>query len=188
MGVKGPLVVAVEGVDRCGKTTLLKNMMVIEPFKFWPMFKLQVPPAVLSGIDTVVGGQTIEAYARAFNDALVTMRKTISFLTDRSFVSSIIYSTLFGRPIDWQYVTHLATELAPIIIYVRPPLDVVVERMRTVGDDYVKEAHVRQAYALYEDWYKKPRYGREQKAAIDPTAFSTPEAAAQVVAEWIKAV
>lgn len=152
------MIIAFEGPDKAGKTTLMTEFRQWEPYSRWPLFKMDVPQSVLADAD----GDRLERLSKAWFEGLQGFKRTVSFLLDRCYVTSYVYSRVFRRKFDLSYLTDVARILDPIVVYVRTPVDVLLERYRREGDRLLHdEARLLAVAAEYETWaYRNPFLNR----------------------------
>lgn len=125
------IVVAVEGPDLAGKTTFIDRLRETPQMQTWPVFKPNYPSAVL--VDT--HGTEIERISRAWGEGQVAMKQAgLSFILDRCYVSSYVYSLVLKRTYDLEYVKDLADRLNPWIVYLSTPADLLLQRWEYRGD------------------------------------------------------
>lgn len=114
---------------------------------------MRIPDAVLH--DKARG--EIERMSLAFYKGLVPMKKSMSFLMDRCYVSDLVYNEAFGRhttKAEMEQLRIIAKELRPVIVYVRTHHAVILERLRARGDRHIKtEADADAVWAAYEHWF-----------------------------------
>src|SRR5207302_10799628 len=123
-------VLAFEGPDLAGKSSLISRLRDREPWSLWPMLRMDVPPALLR--DPL--HREWEVLSRAWNLGLVGFKRHMSFLLDRCYVSSLVYSRVYGRKADLSYIEKVEEELQPTIVYVHTPIEVLLRRFEAEGD------------------------------------------------------
>lgn len=141
-------VIAFEGPDLTGKSSLLAALRKRMPYSMWPLFKIELTNDMLGDQDR------LDTAVRAFYEGLVVAARTVPFLMDRCYVSSWVYGTEAGRTnVDVSWIRSTARRLDPIIVYVKTPTAVLIDRLKWRGDDYVttRERLVR-IDEIYRDW------------------------------------
>lgn len=115
MKKKYPIII-IEGVDGSGKTTtcnLLSKELNL------PVIKLKNVPKYFT--------TNIEEVSRVFNET-VEQFKSFSFILDRGLVSSIIYSRVYGRKDNLDYIFSLFGEIKPKIFILTADEKTLFER------------------------------------------------------------
>jgi len=106
-----PLHLIIDGPDRVGKTTVIK--LLARDLKL-PVIKMKDMPKYFKG--------NPEEASEIFNKTLAQFRDT-SFICDRGFPSSMVYSWVFDRHYDLKYLTKVEKALQPkvVILYRNKP-------------------------------------------------------------------
>lgn len=99
-----PLHIIIDGADKLGKTTVV-NML---------SRKLNLPIIKMPNSKEYIKKGTIEEMSRLFNETIVQFAE-FSFIMDRGFTSSIVYSKLEDRKIDLGYLRNIENILKPKI-------------------------------------------------------------------------
>lgn len=141
--MKKPIKIIVEGVDGCGKTTIA--LLLSKKFKI-PIIKM---PNMKQYFEE---GNT-EAYSRLFNETIVQFKDS-SFILDRGFPSSLVYSQVYNRPVDISYIDKLEKDLGakvviltalPEVFLKRKPFDDIIssEKRIEINEEYLNVAEER---------------------------------------------
>lgn len=72
---------------------------------------------------------------------------------DRSFLSMLCYARLYGRD-DTEYRRQLTAELCDannVLVVLLPPLEVILQRYRSRGDDMQSEETLKKLYAIFDE-------------------------------------
>lgn len=141
-------VVAFEGPDLCGKTTLLSKIREREPYCWWPQFTMTVSKRMLWQ-----GGDALSSAVKEFNAGLVFMSSKTSMLLDRCYLTHYVYRKAFSQPYDAMWLRDVASVLRPVIVYVKTPWDVVEARYHERGDSNWDIEDVFAVYQEYERWF-----------------------------------
>lgn len=99
-----PLHLVIDGADKVGKTTVCK---LLSKKLGIPVIKMQDMPKFF--------GDNPELASEIFNKT-ITQFKDTSFILDRGFPSSIVYSTLFSRKYPLDYLNKIIDELNPRVV------------------------------------------------------------------------
>jgi thymidylate kinase len=138
----------VEGCDKSGKTTLIKNlekMFPIEYVKFDRRPKDSSPQEqqrIRDGYETTIAIYSMPQY----HNKLIVL--------DRFYPSEVVYC--FKRNYDvfdneWFYKTLEAKikQLPHVLIYLDTPANVIYDRLKVTEDDYIKENEISIIIARY---------------------------------------
>jgi thymidylate kinase len=174
-------VVAFEGPDRAGKTTLLGELRRIKPYDRWPLFRYEVTSALIE--DTQSG--EVDSIDLAWHENLIRLQKQMSFLLDRSFPSGYVYSKIMGRPHDAMRMDMLVQKLAPVVVYVCTPLHEVIQRFNRVGDNMHSRIRLVAVHAEYERFFEA--YPFPNKVIVADGAANDLPAEARRIAEELSA-
>lgn len=143
-------VIALEGPDLTGKTTLLGALQKRLPYAMWPVLSIHYTKKIL----LEPGGATINRAMEAFYSSVATMSKTMPALLDRCYVSDYVYGRVFGREVDLDSIKWVARQLRPRIVYLYTPVEVLLERLKWRGDDFVSAKTLTGVYEGYQAWYQ----------------------------------
>ena len=132
--MKKPLHLIIVGPDKIGKTTVCE--LLSKKLKI-PVIKMQDMPKHFS---------EPELPSEVFNKALVQF-KDFSFICDRGYPSSIVYSRHFSRDYNLSYIKDIEKQLDPIIVVLvgqtRGDDDLVTkEDQRLLMNHYILEASI----------------------------------------------
>jgi len=141
------VIIAVEGPDLAGKTTLLEAIRTMPTFRLWPVLRLNISRHALTD------GAILEEQSRAWNEALVTFSKHASAILDRCYVTSYCYSKLFGRTADLTYLSRISKELRPVVLYCSPSPETLLKRLEERGDSMMDRYRLVALKAIYDRWY-----------------------------------
>ena len=134
------MILLIDGPDGTGKTTVCQ--MLSET--------LDIPVVKMPNMKEYFDAGSTEEYSKFFNDILVQF-KGCSFIMDRGFTSSLVYSKIYQRPFDLSYIEQHEKDLGADVFILtvnneemfrrRPSDEVIVNEMRTeVRDEYEKLA------------------------------------------------
>lgn len=141
--------VAFEGPDLTGKTTLLDALQKRMPYAMWPLLSVHSSKVALRE----PGGVAVNAAGWAFYSSIAVMARTMSVLLDRCYVTNYVYGRVFGREVDGGAFLCVAASLQPVVVYVYTPLELLLERLKWRGDDFVDAELLKKVYDGYETWY-----------------------------------
>lgn len=137
---KKPLHVLIDGTDKVGKTTVCELLRLSTGL---PLIKMKDMPIHFK--------KDPEGASEIFNKTIQQFHK-YSFICDRGFPSSIVYSKIYNREHDFSYLDELQKVLDPIVIilvsYADRGKDEIVEESKRLT---VQEEYIRQAKTT--DWY-----------------------------------
>lgn len=140
------MLVLVEGVDKCGKTTLLSDLH--EHLPGVRTFKNMIKPEDKS-LHTIgrITGIYQGVYQVFENDELVLM--------DRSHITELVYSPRRGYSsrdhFNWRL---LEDQLNACVIYMSAPIDVVSQRFKEDNETYVDVAEIDSLVSGYEEYLR----------------------------------
>lgn len=100
-----PIHIIIDGSDNLGKTTILRMLSK----------EMELPVIKMPNMQTYIENNNAEAFSKLFNETIVQF-KQFSFLLDRGFTSSQVYSELFGREFDLGYLKDTEKILDPKIV------------------------------------------------------------------------
>ena len=153
-GIK-PLVILVDGIDCSGKSTLVESLgkkfpgIVIKP-NYRPKDKS----------DKEISKYKRHAYA--VMEFINQNRKDLFIILDRFYSSELVYSKVKRKydAFDDMSYTRIERSLASLphlYIYCAPSKEVIIERLKTRGDDYINEKDVDKLYQRYEYFYENTK-------------------------------
>lgn len=134
-----------EGVDKAGKTTLLKELKRITHFQL-----MTVRRPAENGWEAVnewrqgkKDAETIIEYARKTRDKL-------DFLLDRFSYSELVYARIFDRPCDFGFYETLLKNNRDVLklVLVQEPMDIIWDRWRKAGLPPEKATEIVAGYEL----------------------------------------
>lgn len=105
--MKHPIHIIIDGADRTGKSTVCKILEM----------GLQIPLIKMPNMKEYIEKGLSEEFSRLFNETIVQF-KDYSFIMDRGFTSSLVYSKVFKRTFDLSYIKKIEEELKPKIFIV----------------------------------------------------------------------
>lgn len=128
--MKKPLHVIIEGGDCTGKTPLCEMLSN----------RLKIHVISMQSQLSKYGNVDIERVSRVFNYNLVLFRH-FSFILDRGYPSSWVYSKIYGRTEDLSYLDEIERELNPqVFVLICSDLEMLKKRKDEIipEDDYEK--------------------------------------------------
>ena len=147
--------VAFEGADLTGKTSLIDALQKRMPYSMWPLLSLSLSKEILHD----KSGKSITEIETAYYKAVAGMTRTMSVLMDRCYVTNYVYGSVFGRDVDLDAIREVEAALRPVIVYVYTPLEVLQERLKRRGDDFVDRASLVKIFEGYLNWYYANPFG-----------------------------
>lgn len=133
------MIIFIEGPDGAGKTELVKKL---QDEGYGPIVRLPKSQEFFKK-------GNIEEASWIFNNTLAQLTNKNSFIVDRGYFSSLVYSKVYKRKTDLSYIWNIHKKLKPIVIFLdakdsilfkRRPVDAVIkskERLK-VNDEYRK--------------------------------------------------
>ena len=103
--INKPLHLLIDGADKLGKTT------VIEILKR----QLNLPVIKMPNMKEYIENNNAEEFSKLFNETIVQFAE-YSFIMDRGFTSSIVYSAVFDRDFKLGYISNIEQILDPNVI------------------------------------------------------------------------
>lgn len=97
-----PIHLLLDGSDRLGKTTVVNLLSRMT----------QLPIIKMPNMSAYIKGDNPEEFSKLFNEVIVQFAET-SFILDRGFTSSLVYSKVFNRPFDLSYINNIEQILKP---------------------------------------------------------------------------
>lgn len=111
--LKRPLHLLIDGADKVGKSTVIKLLSR----------ELNLPIIKMPNMKEYLEKGTPEEFSKLFNETIVQFAE-FSFIMDRGFTSSRVYSTVFKRKVDLKYIDLIEQVLDPqIFILLGPQLE-----------------------------------------------------------------
>lgn len=148
-----PIVILVEGVDCSGKSTLVEALS-----KKYPgiLLKLNYRPKDKSEQETLIYKRHVYSMMSFINDN----RKDKSIILDRFYSSELVYSKVKRKYDAFKDSTYFKIDkslscLPNLYIYCSPGNDVIIERLKQRGDDYIDEKDVQALSDRYDLFYEK---------------------------------
>ena len=135
-----PLHIMIEGPDGAGKSTIAEHLSV----------KLGLPIRVMY-TNKHIFETCIEECSEIFNRMLADLKDT-SFILPRGFISSLVYSKVYKRNYDLNYIEHVAKLLTPVVIYLQVDKDVIRKRK----EDQFTNDKIFDIIDAYEDFFSNP--------------------------------
>lgn len=135
--------ILIDGVDGCGKTTIAELLSK----------KLKIPIIKMPNMKEYFGKGTTEEFSKLFNETIVQF-KQYGFIMDRGFTSSLVYSQVYGRPVDISYIDKLEKDLdakvviltaLPEVFLKRKPFDEIITSQKRIeiNEEYLNVAQER---------------------------------------------
>ena len=134
-----PLHLILDGSDCLGKTTVLELLST----------HLKTPIIKMPNMQAYIEKGDAESYSQLFNETIIQF-KQYSFLLDRGFTSSEVYSKLFGRKYDLGYLKNIKEDLNPTVV-------ILTGRHRNPMNQKIS----------YHSFIKDKIFTEEQKAKVD---------------------
>ena len=100
-----PLHLLIDGRDKVGKSTVCHLLSR----------KLDLPIIKMPNMKEYFHKATAEEFSKLFNETIVQFSES-SFILDRGFPSSMVYSKVFARDFDLDYIRTIQDKLKPIVI------------------------------------------------------------------------
>lgn len=105
--LKKPLHIIIDGADGTGKSTICQ--LLSRKFDI-PIIKMPVP-------QEKVRTEEIEPLSEMFNKTLVQFHES-SFILDRGYTSSLVYSKIFDRKYNLNYIENIEKILKPMVFII----------------------------------------------------------------------
>lgn len=134
--------IIIDGSDNLGKTTVLKQLSE----------ELKLPIIKMPNMSEYIKNENAEEFSKLFNETIVQFAEH-SFLMDRGFTSSLVYSKVFRRSFDLSYITKIEKILKPKVFI-------------------LTGRNIQGGRVSYVSFQKDPIYKEDQKKRID-SAFCT---------------
>lgn len=160
------ILIILEGVDCSGKSTLAKD---IEKVTNASIYKFSRTPKD----DTELTFEKLKTHYSTFIET-ISQTKSYYHIADRLHLSQMVYSIKRGKDmIDdlWfqQFEREFIMPLQHILVLCSPPQNVVEERMKLRGDDYIKIQEIPILMQRYKEAFEKSML---DKIAIDTSKNS----------------
>lgn len=120
------MIVLIDGPDGTGKTTVAKRISET----------LEIPYVKMPNMVEYFNKNSAEEFSKLFNETIVQFADC-SFVLDRGFTSSLVYSHVYKRDFDLSYIDKIHKELNPLVIILTATQEKIMER-RPI-DDIIKE-------------------------------------------------
>jgi thymidylate kinase len=116
------------GNDRSGKTSIARY---IAKKLNWPIIKINTGQYVREGVP--IGSNELERLMKVFNET-VWQFKDSNFILDRGFISTLVYSKVYERTYDTNYILDLMeTECDNLlVVHVYTPPELILKKL---GED-----------------------------------------------------
>lgn len=152
-------IIILEGIDGSGKSTLARRLLAASPIEAFIEHRGPIK------------GSVKEEYV----DPLLNVRDDQLLITDRWHVGEMIYGPIYRgvslvRPVVSEIET-LLDDLHAVRIIMSPGLDVVLDRLRERGEDYLQPEHVEPVYRFYESYARVFDYNVIESVPDDQTVF-----------------
>lgn len=134
-----PLHLIIDGSDNLGKTTALQLLSE----------HLKLPIIKMPNMQTYIKKGDVEKYSQLFSETIIQF-KQYPFLMDRGFTSSLVYSKIFGRDYNFEYLYGIEEELNPLVV-------IFTGRHKNPMNEEV----------TYKSFCKDKIFNEEQKAQVD---------------------
>lgn len=154
---KKPITFIVEGTDCAGKSYLIESLSKEHPAI---IIKNTVRP--MSGMPDQIQEYRRQIYA--ILGFISTHHKEKSFILDRSFMSELAYS--FKRNYDafndptYKHLEKLLASLPHLYIYCNPGHDIILERLRSRGDDFMVEEDIERLIERYNRFFRETKLNK----------------------------
>jgi len=139
----------IDGSDNLGKTTVINLLSR----------KLDLPIIKMTNMKEYIEEGDAEKYSRLYNETVVQFSE-FSFIMDRGFTSSLVYSEVFSRKDDLSYIENIEQKLKPTIF-------ILTGRNRPGAIHY--------SYLGYTSFSSDPIYNTESKNKIDEAFWKLAE-------------
>lgn len=100
-----PLHLLIDGSDNLGKTTVVNLLSR----------KLDLPIIKMPNTAEYIEKGNVEEFSKFYNETIVQFAE-FSFIMDRGFPSSLVYSKVFHRENNLEYLGNIEQKLNPIIV------------------------------------------------------------------------
>lgn len=144
------MLILFEGLDKSGKSTLIKNFQDISKL---PVFKNDIKPTPAAFDRGMVNG----IYYGAYKAADLSLGDTIF---DRSHITELTYANVKrgywpeeGFWLDWEEKNQHKV----FTVYVDTPTELLIERFEKDKEEYVKVEEIEAIKKAYEEYFKKSK-------------------------------
>ena len=134
--------IIVEGADGIGKSTLSKKLST----------KLKLPLLRMVKAKKAFTSDTIEDLSIVFNHTLLQLKDT-NYVVDRGPISSIIFSKVYERTDDLEYIYSICEKINPLAIYLTSTDRQQMFNQRK-KDRLIDTAHRKKIYKEYANFFK----------------------------------
>ena len=141
--------IAFEGPDLTGKTSLIDALQKRMPYAMWPTLSIHSSTIALRQSS----GQAIDTAGAAFYSSIASMARTLPVLLDRCYVTNYVYGSIFGRATNIKILNEVAQVLSPTIVYVFTSLEILLERLKWHGDEFVDRKVLVNIFEMYTHWF-----------------------------------
>lgn len=123
-----PIHILIDGSDNLGKTTVIQLLSR----------KLNLPVVKMPNTEKYIKEGNVEELSRFYNETLVQFAES-SFIMDRGFTSTLVYSKVFKRDTDINYIEGIENKLKPKTFILtgrtRPNKDYGIYHYRSFSED-----------------------------------------------------
>ena len=132
----------VEGADGIGKSTLSKKLSS----------KLKLPLLRMVKAKKAFTNDTIEDLSIVFNHTLLQLKDT-NYIVDRGPISSIVFSRVYERTDDLEYIYSICEKINPLVIYLTSTdrQQMFAQRKK---DRLIDTTHRKKIYNEYNKFFK----------------------------------
>ena len=102
--LKKPLHILIDGADNTGKSTVIRMLSR----------HLNLPVIKMPNMKEYIDKDQTEEFSKLFNETLVQFQE-FSFIMDRGFTSSQVYSKVFKRTFNLDYIDKIEQQLSPSV-------------------------------------------------------------------------
>ena len=152
--LKEPLHILIDGADKLGKTTVIELLSR----------KLDLPVIKMPNAAEWIKDGSIEKVSEFYNETLIQF-KDFDFIMDRGFPSSIVYSKVFERQANLDYITRIQQILSPKIF-------IFVGSHRKIEDDI--EKHNLEWKRINKEFYEFAEQRSFSSVKLIDTDYSSP--------------
>jgi len=99
-----PIHILIDGSDNLGKTTVIQLLSR----------KLNLPVIKMPNTEKFIEAGNVEEFSKFYNETLVQFSES-SFIMDRGFTSTLVYSKVFARKNDVSYIDGIQNKLKPTV-------------------------------------------------------------------------
>lgn len=149
------MIIIVEGADAVGKDTLIRNLQKLT----------NIDVARGSSFEMSIGGAD-----KMFEESKELLLKEEDLILNRSFYSNAVYGPMYGYPtMTDEQLSELnkIVEDVGCIYYLKADTDVVIDRLKSRGDEDIKPEEVKDIQAGYKHMWN--RFNPSSLVTIDVT-------------------